>query len=207
MTRSAASSRSGSPFWTSSRPTKRARCASGGTPIAARRQGAARSNGAGSTPLGITVSRSAARPTDVAAEPLARPRETQTEPADSRAVSRSSVRCQRFWRSATRRPPTHPGRPRPAAPPAAPPRWRGTGSSGPVAAPDGGRPAPAARPPATAAVRLDAQAVDLDPRRAQRLGQRPGPVRGRSPTAASGDGRAASPGPPAPARPRRRRGR
>jgi hypothetical protein len=113
MTSSAASSRSDNPFWGSSRPTHRARWASSGTPIDARSTGSAASKGAGSIPLGITVSRAGSSP------PTSRlnastPRDTQTAPALHRNVQRSSSKCQRFWRSATRIPPSTRGRGRPA---------------------------------------------------------------------------------------------
>ncbi len=60
--------------------------------------------------MGITINRRQFRP------PISRlkrrtPCETQTEPAEREIVNRSSSRCQRRWRSATRRPPTTHGCP------------------------------------------------------------------------------------------------
>ena len=89
------------------------------------RHGSAASNGAGSIPLGMTVSRSGSRPPTSRLN-RATPAETQTDPRGQpagQAIERQVPAASRARRRAGRR------RPRafpPKARPAAPPGWRGT---------------------------------------------------------------------------------
>ena len=62
-------------------------------------------------PLGMTVKPRGVQPADVPAESRARRARRRPSPAASREVRRSSVRCQRLCRSATRSPPTTHGPP------------------------------------------------------------------------------------------------
>ncbi len=101
----------GSPFWTSSRPTASARRAPLRHADRRARPGLRRGRtGAGVDAVGDHGQAVRGDPAHVAAEPH-HPVRDADRAGRQPSVSRSSVKCQRFWRSATRRPPTTQGDP------------------------------------------------------------------------------------------------